>query len=124
MCVLQDVSAKCVALQKFVREGLTCLQLVLSFCLTMQTSYCPTSEKHFAEIWMEVLSHPPYSPDLSPPDFDLFPKFKKTLRVKRFATIEEASTEVARVIRELNSKGVLSGIQDFPSCHKEEWGLY
>jgi histone-lysine N-methyltransferase SETMAR len=25
----------------------------------------------------EVLSHPPYSPDMSPPDFDLFPKLKE-----------------------------------------------
>ena len=64
----------------------------------------------------EVLPHPPYSPDLSPPDFELFPKLKKTLRGKRFATIEEASTEVTRVIRQLNSEGVLSGIQDFPKC--------
>ena len=62
----------------------------------------------------EVLPHPPYSPNLSPPDFDLFPKLKKTLRGKRFATTEEASTEVTRVIRQLNSEGVLSGIQDLP----------
>ena len=33
---------------------------------------------------------------------------------KIFATIEEASTEVTRVIRQLNSEGVLSGIQDLP----------
>jgi len=26
----------------------------------------------------EVLPHPPYSPDMSPPDFDLFPKLKST----------------------------------------------
>jgi hypothetical protein len=26
----------------------------------------------------QVLSHPPYSPDMSPPDFELFPKLKKT----------------------------------------------
>ena len=45
---------------------------------------------------------------------DLFHKLKKTLRGERFATIEEASTEVTRVIRQLNSEGVLSGIQDLP----------
>ena len=26
----------------------------------------------------EVLPHPPYSPGMSPPDFDLFPKLKST----------------------------------------------
>ena len=28
----------------------------------------------------KVLDHPPYSPDLSPPDFDLFPKLKEPLQ--------------------------------------------
>ena len=54
----------------------------------------------------------------SPPDFELFPKLKKTLRGKCFATIEEASTEVTRVIRQLNSEGVLSGIQDCQNVGK------
>jgi hypothetical protein len=39
---------------------------------------------------------------------------KKTLRGKRFATTEEASTEVTRVIRQLNNEGVISGIKDLP----------
>ncbi|KAJ4448356.1 hypothetical protein ANN_10372 [Periplaneta americana] len=34
----------------------------------------------------EVLEHPPYSPDLSPYDFDLIPKLKAPLRGKRFHT--------------------------------------
>ena len=32
----------------------------------------------------QVLSHPPYSPDMSPPAFDLFLKLKKPLHEKRF----------------------------------------
>ena len=47
-----------------------------------------------------------------------YPKLKKTLRGKRFATIEEASTEVTRVIRQLNSEGILSEIQDLPKVGK------
>ena len=50
----------------------------------------------------EELLHRFQTEGRSPPDFDLFPKLKKTLRGKRFATIEEASTEVTRVIRQLN----------------------
>jgi transposase len=42
----------------------------------------------------QVLPHPPYSPDMSPPDFDLFPKLKKPLCGKRFRSIEEVSNEV------------------------------
>jgi len=62
----------------------------------------------------QVLPHPPYSPDMSPPDFDLFPQLKKPLRGKRFSSIEEVSNEVTRVIRHINKEGVLTGIQDLP----------
>jgi len=46
--------------------------------------------------------------------FDLFPKLKKPLRGKCFRSIEEVSNEVTRVIRRINSEGVLTGIQDLP----------
>jgi len=62
----------------------------------------------------QVLPHPPYSPDMSPPDFDLFPKLKKPLRGKRFRSIDEVSNEVTRVIRRIKNEGVLTGIQDLP----------
>jgi histone-lysine N-methyltransferase SETMAR len=63
----------------------------------------------------QVLSHPPYSPDMSPPEFQLLPKLKKPLREKRFRSIEEVSNEVTRVIRRINNEGVLTGIQDLPT---------
>jgi len=62
----------------------------------------------------QVLPYPPYSPDMSPPAFDLFPKLKKPLHGKHFRTIEEASNEVTRVIRRINNEGVLTGIQELP----------
>jgi len=61
-----------------------------------------------------VLPHLPYSPDMSPPAFDLFPKLKELLRGKGFRSIEEVSNEVTRVIRRTNNEGVLTGIQDLP----------
>jgi hypothetical protein len=61
-----------------------------------------------------VLPHPLYSPDMSPPDVDLFPKLKKPLRGKRFISIEEVSNEVTRLIRGINNEGVLTGIQNLP----------
>jgi len=65
----------------------------------------------------QVLPHPPYSPDMSPPNFDLFPKLKKPLRGKCFRSIVEVSNEMTRVIRRINNEGVLTGIQDLPkSC--------
>ena len=52
----------------------------------------------------QVLPHPPHSPDMSPPAFDLFPKLKKPLRGKRYRRIEEVSNEVIRVIRRINNE--------------------
>ena len=61
----------------------------------------------------QVLRHPPYSPNMSPTDFDFFPKLKKSLRGKRFRSIE-VSNEVARLIIRIKNEGVLTGIQDLP----------
>jgi len=62
----------------------------------------------------QVLPHPPYSADMSPPAFDLFPKLKKPLRGKRSRSTQEVSNEVTRVIRRILNEGVLTGIQDLP----------
>jgi histone-lysine N-methyltransferase SETMAR len=42
----------------------------------------------------EVLPHAPYSPDMSPPDFDLFPKLKQPMHGQRFSSLEELSAAV------------------------------
>lgn len=62
----------------------------------------------------ERLKHPPYSPDLSPPDFDLFPKLKEPLRGIRFPNLDILNEEVSRRILELDKDGVLCGIQALP----------
>jgi len=36
-----------------------------------------------------VVPQPPYSPDLAPADFFLFPKLKSSLKGRRFQTVEE-----------------------------------
>jgi [histone H3]-lysine36 N-dimethyltransferase SETMAR len=50
---------------------------------------------------VELMSHPPYSPDLSPNDFFTFPKIKNQLRGQRFTTPDDAveafKNEVLRV---------------------------
>ena len=61
-----------------------------------------------------MLPQSPYSPDMSPSDFELFPKLKKSLRGKRFRSTEEVSNEVTQEIRRINSEDVLTGIQDMP----------
>jgi hypothetical protein len=47
---------------------------------------------------MALIPHPPYSPDMAPCDFFLFPKLKLKLKGRRFGTIEEIQAESQRVL--------------------------
>jgi hypothetical protein len=53
---------------------------------------------------MAVIPHPPYSPDLAPCGFFLFPKMKLKLKGCRFDTIEEIPAELQRVLDTLTEK--------------------
>lgn len=48
---------------------------------------------------MSVLPHPPYSPDLAPCDFFLFPQLKCTLKGRRFQTIPEIQENTLKELR-------------------------
>lgn len=56
-----------------------------------------------------VLNHPPYSPDLAPCDFYLFPKVKSALKGTRFETVEAVKEKAASVMNELTE-------EDFQHC--------
>ena len=75
-----------------------------------------------------MLPHPPYSPDISQPDFDLFPKLKKPLRGKRFRSIKEVSNEVTRVIRRIKQRRHPDRntrlAQTLDRCDKAQWRLH
>lgn len=43
----------------------------------------------------DILEHPPYSPDLAPSDYYLFPKLKKELRGKKFLSDDEVKDAVS-----------------------------
>jgi hypothetical protein len=51
---------------------------------------------------MAVMPHPPYSPDLAPYNFFLFPNMK--LKGRRFDTIEEIQGESQRVLDTVSEK--------------------
>jgi len=52
-----------------------------------QTASVPTSvAAEIAECGYELLPHPPYSPDLAPSDFYLFPLLKEHLRGRQYAS--------------------------------------
>lgn len=62
----------------------------------------------------EVLPHPAYSPDMSPPDYDLFPILKEALRGRRFHSLEELNHAVDDRLREINRNRLCQGIMKLP----------
>lgn len=50
-----------------------------------------------------VLEHPPYSPDLAPCDFYLFPKIKSKLKGTRFASVDAVKEESSQLLNSLSS---------------------
>ena len=63
------------------------------------------------ELRFELLDHPPYSPDLAPSDFFLFPHLKIALGGQRFSSNEEAITFVNKYFAEKNAEYYLDGLQ-------------
>ena len=58
---------------------------------------------------IKTVLHPPYSPDLAPCDFCLFPK----LRDSRYETIEEIKEAVTKVIDTLTQEDFHGALQKF-----------
>ena len=62
----------------------------------------------------EVLYHPPYSPDLSPCDYDLIPKMKEPLCGIRFRTVHDVLQATNRSLRNIQRLGSANSIQWLP----------
>lgn len=59
-----------------------------------------TTEKIDQLRW-KLISHPPYSPDLAPSDYALFPHMKSFLRGRRFNTRKELEAEANSVLKSI-----------------------
>jgi len=57
-------------------------------------------KRYLAKNNIPVMEHPPYSPDLAPCDFFLFPKIKSALKGTRFESVD---TVKAKAMQLLNS---------------------
>ncbi|GFU95435.1 histone-lysine N-methyltransferase SETMAR [Trichonephila clavipes] len=65
------------------------------------------------------IEHPPYSPDLNPPDFFLFPRLKLTLKGKRFDDIPDIQRNVTQLVNFIPKEGFLQSFRDMYS--RSEW---
>jgi hypothetical protein len=57
-----------------------------------------------------TLPHPPYSPDLAPSEFWLFPMLKMGLRGRRFAVVEDTKENADTRLRTIKK-------EDFHQCY-------
>lgn len=62
----------------------------------------------------ELLPHPPYSPDLAPCDFFLFPNMKTWLGGKKFRSNEEIIAETEAYFEEFDKSYFLEGLKKWP----------
>jgi len=69
-----------------------------------------TVKKFLANRNVAVLHHPPYSPDLAPADYFLFPKFKFPLKWRHFQTVEEIQCAVTRQLNNISKTSFLEGM--------------
>jgi len=51
-------------------------------------------------------AHPPYSPDLAPCDFFLFPRMKGQTKGKRFADVSEVKKKTLEVLNNINTEKI------------------
>jgi len=72
---------------------------------------------YLAKHQTSVLPHPPYSPDLAPADFFLFPKLKTTLKGCHFQTIEEIQESEIRELRAITESVFQEAFQQW----KKHW---
>ena len=74
---------------------------------------------YLTKMGIKTVPHSPYSPDLAPCDFLLFPKLKEKLRGCRYETIEEMKETVMKVIEKLTQEDFHGALQSLLEwCNK------
>ena len=64
-----------------------------------------------------IMPQPSYSPDLAPCDFFLFPRLKRPMKGRRFATIEEIKPESLRELKDIPQSAYEKCFEDW----KKRW---
>ncbi|PNF32071.1 hypothetical protein B7P43_G05722 [Cryptotermes secundus] len=73
-------------------------------------------DPNFLSKVVTVVPHPPYSPDLAPCNFFLFPKMKIKLKGQRFDTVEEIQAETQTVLNTLTKKDFQDAFEKWQKC--------
>jgi len=84
-------------------------------------------KKFLANRNVAVLHHPPYSPDLAPANYFLFPKLKFSLKGWHFQTVKKIQCAVTRKFNNISKTAFLEGMKKLKErANKciDQWGMY
>ena len=91
----------------------------------------PTKLQVFANFWpQKCYNHlsPPYSPDLSPPDYFLFPKLKIKLKGPHFADVVEIREAVMDELKKVQKEEFSAAFQKLydraKACMYVNWAYF
>jgi len=67
----------------------------------------------------EILEHPPYSPDLAPMDFRVFPELKSQLRGKRFDSADDLVQHTQAIVSSFTDSWYVETYNKWISRHRK-----
>ena len=73
---------------------------------------CEVVKSFLASEKEKVLNHPPYSPDLSPCDFFLFPRLKKMLSGNKYTSRSSLGRAIYQCLQQIPKEDYLSAFRD------------
>ena len=74
---------------------------------------CEVVKSFLASEKVKVLNHPPYSPDLSPCDFFLFPRLKKMLSGNKYTSRSSLGSPIYQCLQKIPKEDYLSAFRDW-----------
>ena len=74
---------------------------------------CRVVKSFLASEKVKVLNHPPYSPNLSPCDFFLFPRLKKMLSGNKYTSRSSLGSAIYQCLQQIPKEDYLSAFRDW-----------
>ena len=79
---------------------------------------CEVVKSFLASEEVKVLNHSPYSPDLSPCDFFLFPRLKKMLSGNKYTSRSSLGSAIYQCLQQIPKEDYLSAFRDWLKGYK------
>ena len=74
---------------------------------------CEVVKSYLASEKVKVLNQPPYSPDLSPSDFFLFPRLKKMFSANKYTSRSSLGSAIYQCLQQIPKEDYLSAFRDW-----------